>query len=85
MEGDKPIDAHASEGKPKPARKGKAKPVDRPTGKRSLNLSLPIEDFERLAIHALRADITISELVSQLARAHLREFHITRTATKSEE
>lgn len=63
------------------ARKGK--PPLESKGKRSLNLSLPIEDYERLAIHAMRANTTISELVATLAREHLREYHLTRTATRA--
>jgi hypothetical protein len=72
----------ASDGKVKSPRKGKTKTADRPIGKRSLNLSLPLEDYERLAVHALRLDTTISELVCKLARENLREFHITRTPTR---
>jgi len=62
--------------------KAKTKPTSEAKSKRSLNLSLPPEDYERLAIHALRLDTTISELVSKLAREHCREFHITRTASR---
>jgi hypothetical protein len=69
--------------KGKPKSKGKSKSPVEPKGKRSLNLSIPHEDYERLAIHAMRADTTISELVCQLARTHLREFHLTRTAVRS--
>jgi hypothetical protein len=72
----------SNDAKVKPSRKGKGKPADRPIGKRSLNLSLPLEDYERLAVHALRLDTTISELVCKLAREHLREFHITRTPSR---
>jgi hypothetical protein len=74
----KPVD----NGKGKSTRKGKPKPVDKDKGKRSLNLSLPVEDYERFALHALRlTGGNISELVCRLGREHLREFHITRTAT----
>jgi hypothetical protein len=69
----------ATEVRVKPARKGKGKPPVVAKGKRSLNLSLPVEDYERLAIHALRQDCTLSDLVSQLAREHLRDYHLTRT------
>ena len=68
--------------KPRPAKTRKPKPADVSRGKRSLNLSLPIEDYERLAIHAMRANVTISDLVATLAREHLREYHLTRTATR---
>jgi hypothetical protein len=82
MEADPLIPSPSIEAKVKPPRKGKVRPADRPIGKRSLNLSLPLEDYERLAVHALRLDTTISELVCKLARDHLREFHITRTPTR---
>jgi hypothetical protein len=82
------VDGHTGNGtntaKGKSSRKGRGKPSDRPIGKRSLNLSLPMEDYERLAVHALRMDTTISELVCKLAREHLREFHITRNASKAD-
>lgn len=82
MEGHNPIDNSASEAKPKPTRARKPKTTDKATGKRSLNLSLPVDDYKRLATHALMQDINISDLVCKLAREHLREFHITRTPTR---
>jgi len=82
MEADPLTHSPSTEGKPKPTKARKGKPADRPIGKRSLNLSLPLDDYERLAVHALRLDTTISELVCKLAREHLREFHITRTPTR---
>jgi hypothetical protein len=82
MEADPLTHSPSIEGKPKPAKARKGKPADRPIGKRSLNLSLPLDDYERLAVHALRLDTTISELVCKLAREHLREFHITRTPSR---
>ena len=76
--------ASAPAPKSKPVKRGKTKGTDVAKGKRSLNLSLPFDDYERLAIHALREDITISELVSRLAREHLRDYHISRTGQRSE-
>lgn len=76
------IDTPAIEPKGTRAKARKPKSADKPTGKRSLNLSLPLEDYERLAVHALRQDINISELVCRLAREHLREYHISRTPTR---
>lgn len=61
--------------------RGRRKPAS--GEKRSLNLSLPEGDYERLAIHALRQRLTISDLVAKLAREHLREFHIARTAGRA--
>jgi hypothetical protein len=78
-----PIVTDATEVKGKPTRKGKGKPTSVGKGKRSLNLSLPPEDYERLAVHALRMGVTISDLVCKLGRDHLREFHISRTATRA--
>ena len=69
--------------KSKSPRKPKSKPATGDKSKRSLNLSLPHEDYQRLALHALDRDMTISELVSELARTHLRSVHITRTATRT--
>jgi len=73
----------SSVNKSKRAGKPKAKPAKADTGKRSINLSLPIEVYERLLIHAMKqTNGNISELVSRLATEHLRDFHIARTATR---
>jgi hypothetical protein len=70
-------------GKGKGARKSKPKPPIEGKGKRSLNLSMPVEDYERFMLHAMRmTNGNISELVCQLGRTHLREFHITRTPNR---
>ena len=79
-------DLDAQEGKGrgvKTRRRTNAKPVE--AGKRSLNLRVGQDEYERLAVHALRRHTTISELVMELARAHLREFSIHRNATKAGE
>ena len=74
----------ASGAKPKPSKAGKPKPAR--AGKRACNLSLPTEDYERLLIHAMRmTNGNISELVCQLARTHLRDFHLARTPTRQGE
>lgn len=83
MPSDQPISTPPVEPKAKPARTRKAKSTVTPTGKRSLNLSIPIEDHERLAIHAMRSNMTISDLVCKLAREHCREWHLTRTPSRS--
>jgi hypothetical protein len=82
MDGHSPIDNQAIEPKGKPTKARKPKSSDKATGKRSLNLSLPVDDYKRLATHALMQDINISDLVCKLAREHLREFHITRTPSR---
>jgi hypothetical protein len=82
MDVSNPFDNPANEPKPKSAKGRKSKPSDKATGKRSLNLSLPMDDYKRLATHALMLDINISDLVCKLAREHLRDFHITRTPAR---
>lgn len=79
-----PVSTGPHQDKPKGTRKPKGKPATEHKGKRSLNLSIPHDDHERLAVHALRMGLTISDLVCQLARQHLREFHISRTANRTE-
>jgi hypothetical protein len=83
MEAQEPMSTQATPPKGKGTRKAKPKPTPVGNGKRSLNLSLPVEDYERLAIHAMRMDTTISDLVSRLAREHCREYHISRTGTRA--
>jgi hypothetical protein len=80
MDGNDPNSKPADDSKPKPAKARKSKLADKATRKRSLNLSLLMEDYTRLATHALMHDITISDLVSKLAREHLREFTVHRNA-----
>ncbi len=85
MDAQEPMSPSASGHKGKPARKPKPKPASDPA-KKSLNLSISVESHERLALHALRmTGGNISALVERLAEQHLREFHITRTATRAGE
>jgi hypothetical protein len=60
MQGNQPIDNNASDGKAKATRKAKPKPINEGKGKRSINLSLPMEDYERFALHALKLTNAIS-------------------------
>jgi hypothetical protein len=86
MDATEPIVTGAAEGRGRPPRKGRGKPIDAAKGKRSLNLSIPVEDYERFALHALRmTGGNISELVCQLGRQHLREYHISRTGSRAGE
>ncbi len=86
MDAQEPVSTSATAPKGKPARKGKPKPAVDSKGKRSLNLSISVDTYERLMIHAMRMTSgNISELVEKLAADHLREFHLTRTATRSGE
>ncbi len=72
----------ASDGRVKGRNKGKSKPASDGKGKRSLNVSMPHEDYERFYIHALRlTNGNISELICRLGRDHLRDYHISRTPT----
>ena len=89
MANDMTIDATTDPGKPaldlkgKPRSKSKPKAPIESKGKRSLNLSIDHDTYQRLALHALDADTTISEIVSELARTHLRRVHLTRTTTRA--
>jgi macrodomain Ter protein organizer (MatP/YcbG family) len=76
--------ASANIAKGKPPRKAKPKTAFEGKGKRSLNLSLDYETYQRLAIHALDLDTTISAIVTQLANTHLRRVHLTRTPSRDE-
>jgi hypothetical protein len=80
MHGNDAIDNTAVDPKPKPTRKAKPKPSNEGRGKRSINLSLPIDDYERFVLHAMKmTNGNISELVCHLGRTHLRDYHISRT------
>ncbi len=79
-----PAMAPANAAKGKAPRKAKAKTAIEGRGKRSLNLSLDYETYQRLALHALDLDTTISAIVTQLANAHLRRVHLTRTAPRED-
>jgi len=84
MEANDQVVESVNEVKSRGRKASKPKSSERANGKRSLNLSLPTEDYERLAVHGLRRNLTISEIVSQLAREHLREYHITTTPKRGE-
>jgi hypothetical protein len=74
------IDMTPNQLKAKSIRKAKPKSSNEVRGKRSINLSLPIDDYERFVLHAMKmTNGNISELVCQLGRTHLRDFHISRT------
>jgi hypothetical protein len=80
------MDAQVNTAKGKATKKSKPKPADTAKGKRSLNLSISVDTYERLMIHAMRQTKgNISDLVERLATDHLREFHLTRTPTRTGE
>lgn len=58
-----------------------AKPDGRPEkdARRALNLRIDEDTYERLSLHALYRRTTISELVMEFARTHLREVYIARS------
>jgi hypothetical protein len=75
------IDENAETATPKPGkvrRRANAKASVAENGKRSLNIRVDEDTYERLAIHALRRKTTISELVMEFAKTQLREFTIHR-------
>jgi hypothetical protein len=80
-------DANAPEGKARGARTRRRTTAKAPTdnGKRSLNLRIDEDSYRRLSVHALMRNATISELVMEFARDHLREFSIHRNAARSEQ
>jgi hypothetical protein len=69
---------------PKVRRRANTKASGAENGKRSLNIRVDDDTYERLAIHALRRKTTISELVMEFAKTQLREFTIHRNAVKGE-
>jgi hypothetical protein len=80
MDENNAIDMTPNQPKGKSPRKAKPKSSNEVRGKRSINLSLPIEDYERFVLHAMKiTNGNISELVCQLGRTHLRDYHISRT------
>jgi hypothetical protein len=85
MDAQADMPAQSSPPKGKTTKKPKGKPAVDPK-KKSLNLSISVDTHERLALHALRmTDGNISALVERLAEQHLREYHITRTPTRTGE
>lgn len=74
------LDISAPEDKGRAAR-ARRKPSARApgdAGKRSLNLRIDTDTYERLHVHALRRRLTISELVMDISKTHLREYFISR-------
>ncbi len=66
----------------KPRRRAATKPAE--PSKRSLNLRVDVDTYERLTVHAMKRSTTISDLVMELARMHLREFSVHRIGVKGE-
>jgi hypothetical protein len=86
MEAQEHVDANAPDGKGKGSKARKkpgAKTPTEGTGKRSLNLRVDDETYERLTIHAMKRRATISDLVMEFARVHLREFSVHRNGQRN--
>lgn len=82
MDAQDPTNINAPEDKGKPART-RRKPSARTQtpadgGKRSLNLRIDEDTYERLHVHALRRRITVSDLVMDLAKSGCRDYYISR-------
>lgn len=80
---------HASAGAdgspaPRTRRRVSTTPATRPT-RRSLNLRIDEDVYERLTVHAMKRRTTISALVELLAREHLREFYVAKTPSRAGE
>lgn len=87
MESQERVDSSVLEAKgkePKARKKTGAKTPTESTGKRSLNLRVDDETYERLTIHAMKRRTTISDLVMELAKNSLREFSVHRVGVRSE-
>lgn len=52
--------------------------------KRSLNLRIDDDVYERLTVHAMKGRTTISDLVSTLAREHCRDYAIHRVGARGD-
>jgi hypothetical protein len=81
MRGDDAIRQDAADPKSTPARPRKRtpKPAAADAGKRSLNLRIDQDSYQRLNVHALMRGTTVSELVMGYART-LKEFSVHRHA-----
>jgi hypothetical protein len=68
---------------PKARKKPGTKTPTEGTVKRSLNLRVDDATYERLTVHAMKRRATISELVMEFARVHLKEYSVHRNAQRS--
>jgi hypothetical protein len=67
------------------AAKARRRATDAPKlPKRSLNLRVDEDCYERLSVHAMKRRTTISALVEQFAREHLRDYYISRNSRAGE-
>lgn len=64
-------------------RRGAAAEVQRANIKTRVYLSLDLDAAQRLGIHAVMADRDKGEIVSELVRTHLRDWHVRRGATRA--
>jgi hypothetical protein len=76
------IDQHAS--KASRIKGAKAPKASKPqSARRPLKLSLPLDVIGKLQLHAIQEGISVSALVSRLAREHCNEWTIHRTPTRA--
>jgi hypothetical protein len=81
METNEPGEMEAAEGKVrggKARRRVAAKAPTPEVAKRSLNLRIDQDSYQRLNVHALMRSTTVSALVEEFARDHLREYVVHR-------
>jgi hypothetical protein len=81
MEAGDPSGMDAGDDKSKPARTRRRTGGKTPTpevGKRSLNLRIDDDSYQRLSVHALMRKKTVSELVMEFAQGQLREYVVHR-------
>jgi hypothetical protein len=67
----------------KPTRAKGAKAIKPPSARRPLKLSLPVEVIGKLQLHAIQEGVSVSALVSRLAREHCNEWTIHRSPTRT--
>jgi hypothetical protein len=66
-----------------PTRAKGAKAIKTPLSRRPLKLSLPLEVIGKLQLHAIQEGVSVSGLVSRLAREHCNEWTIHRSPTRT--
>ena len=76
MDAIEPVGDGAGEPKGRRAQRGKRASAKPETAKRSLNLRIDDDVYERLTVHAMKRRMTISDLVGEMTRSHCRDFAI---------
>ncbi len=76
MDAIEPVGDDAGEPKGRRAQRGRRASTRPETTKRSLNLRIDDDVYERLTVHAMKRRMTISDLVGEMTRSHCRDFAI---------